>query len=196
MHVTTLCAEMRYLWISLSLIVTLFSLTEHPDVLLFKSRLCPFSTRNTSIKSVSTPVSCFERSKIQMSVSRRAVLIVRSFKHIMLDRGRIHQGHEKEIRDVCTFTEQHVGAARRSIWRDVTLTLRTKQPSRFKHVTSIICYLCFMQYAWRCAFFFLTFSILTPNKIYYIIFIYIYIYIMQIYCSRHSANPKWCGDVC
>jgi len=33
------------------------------------------------------------------------------------------------------------------------LTLRKNQPSRFKHVTSIICYLCFMQYAWRCAFF-------------------------------------------
>ena len=91
----------------------------------------------------------------------------------MLDHGRIHQGHEKEIRDVSTFTAQHVGAARRSIWRyvtltlrkhvgaarpsiwrDVTLTLRKNQPSRFKHVTSIICYLCFMQYAWRCAFFF------------------------------------------
>ena len=94
----------------------------------------------------------------------------------MLDHGRIHQGHEKEIRDVSTFTEQHVGAARRSIWRDVTLTLRKhvgaarrsiwrdvaltlwkNQPSRFKHVTSIICYLCFMQYAWRCAFFSSTF---------------------------------------
>ena len=87
----------------------------------------------------------------------------------MLDHGRIHQGHEKEIRDVSTFTAQHVGAARRSIWRDVTLTLRKhvgaarrdvtltlrkNQPSRFKHVASIICYLCFMQYAWRCAFFF------------------------------------------
>ena len=84
----------------------------------------------------------------------------------MLDHGRIHQGHEKEIRDVSTFTAQHVGAARRSIWRDVTLTLRKhvgaarrsiwrdvtltlrkNQPSRFKYVTSIICYLCFMQYA-------------------------------------------------
>ena len=72
----------------------------------------------------------------------------------MLDHGRIHQGHEKEIRDVSTFTAQHVGAARRSIWRDVTLTSWKNQPSRFKHVTSIICYLCFMQYAWRCAFFF------------------------------------------
>ena len=90
----------------------------------------------------------------------------------MLDHGRIHQGHEKEIRDVSTFTAQHVdaarrsiwrdvtltlrkhvGAARRSVWRDVTLTLRKNQPSRFKHVTSIICYLCFMQYAWRCVFF-------------------------------------------
>ena len=92
----------------------------------------------------------------------------------MLDHGRIHQGHEKEIRDVSTFTAQHVGAARlwrdvtltlrkhvgaarRSIWRDVTLTLRKNQPSRFKHVTSIICYLCFMQYAWRCAFLCVTF---------------------------------------
>ena len=65
----------------------------------------------------------------------------------MLDHGRIHQGHEKEIRDVSTFTAQHIGAARRSIWRDVTLTLRKNQPSRFKHVTSIMCYLCFMQYA-------------------------------------------------
>ena len=109
----------------------------------------------------------------------------------MLDHGRNHQGHEKEIRDVRTFTSQHVGAARRSmwrdvtlilrkhvgaarrsiwrdvtltsrkhvgaarrsIWRDVTLTLRKNQPSRFKHVTSIICYLCFRQYAWRCAIF-------------------------------------------
>ena len=25
-----------------------------------------------------------------------------------------------------------------------------KKPTRFKHVTSIICYLCFTQYAWRC----------------------------------------------
>ena len=39
----------------------------------------------------------------------------------MLDRGRIHQGHAREIRDVSTCTAQHVGAARRSIWRDVTL---------------------------------------------------------------------------
>ena len=38
----------------------------------------------------------------------------------MLDRGRIHQGHVREIRDVSTCTAQHVGAARRSIWRDVT----------------------------------------------------------------------------
>jgi len=30
------------------------------------------------------------------------------------------------------------------------LPLRKKKPTRFKHVTSIICYLCFTQYAWRC----------------------------------------------
>jgi hypothetical protein len=40
----------------------------------------------------------------------------------MLVHGLIHQGHEKEIRDVSKFTAQYVGAARRSIWRDVTLT--------------------------------------------------------------------------
>ena len=57
-------------------------------------------------------------------------------------------------RDVTLTLRKHVGAARRSIWRDVTLTLRKNQPSRFKHITSIICYLCFMQYAWRWAFFF------------------------------------------
>jgi len=34
-------------------------------------------------------------------------------------------------------------------WRDVTLPLR-KKPTRFKHVTSIICYLSFTQYAWKC----------------------------------------------
>jgi len=39
----------------------------------------------------------------------------------MLDHGRIHQGHVREIRDVSTCTEQHVGAARRSIWCEVTL---------------------------------------------------------------------------
>ena len=33
----------------------------------------------------------------------------------MLDYGRIHQGHEKEIRDISTFTAQHVRAATRSI---------------------------------------------------------------------------------
>ena len=65
----------------------------------------------------------------------------------MLDHGRIHQGHEKEIRGVTLTLRKHVGAARRSVWRDVTLTLRKNQPSRFKHVTSIICYICFMQYA-------------------------------------------------
>ena len=57
----------------------------------------------------------------------------------MLDHGRIHQGHEKEIRDVSTFIAQHVGAARQSIWRDVTLTLRKNQPSRFKHVIFASC---------------------------------------------------------
>ena len=45
----------------------------------------------------------------------------------MLDRGRIHQGHVREIRDVSTCTAQHVGAATRSIWRDVTLPLRKKK---------------------------------------------------------------------
>ena len=39
----------------------------------------------------------------------------------MLDHGLIHQGHVREIRDVSTCTAQHVGAARRSIWRDVPL---------------------------------------------------------------------------
>ena len=39
----------------------------------------------------------------------------------MLDHGLIHQGHVREIRDVSTCTSQHVGAARRSILRDVTL---------------------------------------------------------------------------
>ena len=50
-----------------------------PMFVCFKSRVCSFSTSNTSIRSVSTPISYFERSQIQMSVSRRAVLIVRSF---------------------------------------------------------------------------------------------------------------------
>ena len=39
----------------------------------------------------------------------------------MLEHGRIHQGHVREIRDFSTCTSQHVGAARRWIWRDVTL---------------------------------------------------------------------------
>ena len=39
----------------------------------------------------------------------------------MLDRGRIHQDHVREIRDVSTCIAQHVVATRRSIWRDVTL---------------------------------------------------------------------------
>ena len=40
-------------------------------------------------------------------------------------------------------------------WRRVDFT--KKPTSRFKHVTSIICYLCFMQYAWRCTFFYFIF---------------------------------------
>ena len=53
---------------------------------------------------------------------------------------------------------KHVGAARRSLWHDVTLTLRKIQPSPFKHVTSIIWYRCFMQYAWKCALFIVIFN--------------------------------------
>ena len=48
----------------------------------------------------------------------------------MLDHGRIHQGHVREIRDVSTCTAQHVSAARRSIWRDVTLPWQRPQHQR------------------------------------------------------------------
>ena len=49
----------------------------------------------------------------------------------MLDRGRIHQGHVREIRDVSTCTAQNVGAATRSIWRDVTLPLQKKRKKTY-----------------------------------------------------------------
>ena len=54
----------------------------------------------------------------------------------MLDRGLIHQGHVREIRDVSTCTAQPVGAARRAIWHDVTLLWQRPE----EHAVTSLCH--------------------------------------------------------
>jgi hypothetical protein len=127
----------------------------------------------------------------------------------MLYHWLIHQVPVREIRDVSTCTAQHVGAARQSIWSDVTLPWQrpryqrsgfmawryvafTKKPTRFKHVTSILCYLRFTQYAWRCQFFFsklINFPYLYQSTI----SPYSFVYLPQL--LKYNPPSKWISPV-